>query len=215
MVFEFIDGYRLIVMGDSSVRINGLTVYSKKKLIDEVSTFARIYVFKYLKNKLKLKNDEIELLVRRVSFLGFDLAVEEAVLTDKNRQEIIKASANYTGLIEHENEVANFLNAGIQGQHIYANNAVSVLGYGCLNSTKFLQQDVIDISIPKLDVKMIEIYSDGYVSEPRNGANIAGWENEFNRVEKLDYHKLDKFPSIKGSTLDQFSDDRAIIILSE
>ncbi|MCJ8325285.1 MAG: hypothetical protein HRU29_11265 [Rhizobiales bacterium] len=215
MVFEFPNCYRLLVIGDSSIRINGLTVYSKKKLIDIVSTYARVWVFKHLRDRLDLENDKVEALVRRVSFLGLDLAAEEAVLTAENVQQIITAVVGYSGLVNDENEVAGFLKAGIQSQYIYANNAESVLGYGCLNSTEFLARDAIDIYLPKSEVRMIEIFSDGYLSEPQNCTNIANWEDEFNMVENLDYHKLDMFPSIKGSTLEQFSDDRSIIILSE
>lgn len=84
-----------------------------------------------------------------------------------------------------------------------------------LNSTKFLLSDAIDLCLPKTKIKMIEIYSDGYLSEPQNAANVESWESEFNMVETQGFHKIDKFPAVKGSTFDQFSDDRTIMILSE
>lgn len=131
MVYEFEDCYRIIAIGDSSIRINGSKTYSKKKIIDQVSTSARVWVFNHFKKILEKENDEIELLVRKVIYKGLNLAVEEAVLTPENVEEIVEVATKFSDVVGQENEVKEFLSAGIQSQYKYANNADSILGYGC------------------------------------------------------------------------------------
>jgi hypothetical protein len=59
----------------------------------------------------------------------------------------------------------------------------------------------------------LEIFSDGYLSLPA-GTDVADWEAEFDRVEAADFHKLADYPSVKGSTSTEFSDDRTVVCLN-
>ena len=74
-------------------------------------------------------------------------------------------------------------------------------------------KDVIDVSLDIKNVKSIELFSDGYFAVPAN-VTIEAWEQMFAEIEKIDPHKIHKYPNVKGSTTTDFSDDRSVIILS-
>jgi hypothetical protein len=85
-----------------------------------------------------------------------------------------------------------------------------VLGFASLNGKDMIMDGIADFTLPKSDVQSLEIFSDGYLTQP-SGVRVADWEQEFARVEALDFHKTAAYPAVKGSTTREFCDDRTIV----
>ncbi len=207
IVVRSTEHYRLLALGDTGIRINGKTVYQHHKLIDTVSTAARIAVHGILSGKMG-DADEAEMATRKVVFDGLDAAVESARLTGEEAATAIAAAvaAAKTPL----DVAAKFLKGGIRTQFHYANSACD-MGYASINGKDIITDGVTDILLPKDEVESIEIFSDGYVSIPADGIHASDWEREFERVEAIDFHKTGAFPAVKGSTSFESCDDRTIV----
>lgn len=207
IVVKTADHYRLLALGDTGIRINGRTVYQHHKLIDTVSTAARIAVHGILSAKLG-DQDEAEMATRKVIFDGLDIAVEAGRLTEEEAAAAI-ASAVAAANTSHD-VAARFLKGGIRTQFRYANSACE-MGYASINGKDIITDGVTDILLPRAEVESIEIFSDGYVSIPADGIHASDWEREFERVEAIDFHKTGAFPAVKGSTSFENCDDRTIV----
>ncbi|SHN07979.1 protein phosphatase 2C domain-containing protein [Roseibium suaedae] len=204
------DSVRILALGDTGVRINGKSVYQHHKIIDTVSTAARISVFKTLTSRMGV-TDEAEYATRRTIFLGLAASIDEGRLNQEESSEAMEAAARASGL--DLGLIADFLMGGIRTQFHYA-NAHHQLGYASLNGSAVLSEGVTDIRLPVGEIETIEIFSDGYVSIPSTGATCADWEAEFARVEQADFHKTGLFPAVKGSTSVETCDDRTVISAS-
>ena len=97
-------------------------------------------------------------------------------------------------------------------QHRFANHGDLPLGYASLNGKPLAGEGMLCFSRPRSAVQSIELFTDGYFSLPSK-IDLAAWEAEFQRVEEVDSHKIDRFPAIKGSTSSEFSDDRTVVIV--
>lgn len=203
---------RLLLVGDSGIRINGKDIYQPLKKIDDVSTDARIAIFNLLK-KTSANYDRLEYLCREIIFLGLDQAVTNGHLSQEDADSIIE-DTTATGYSAEEIRVAkDFLRGGIKTQHIFANRADVPFGYSTLSKEKFAMIDAVDIRIPRKDVKTIEVFSDGYFSMPKTGVSVSDWEREFQTTEDKDFSKISECKSIKGSTASEFADDRSLIVV--
>lgn len=91
------------------------------------------------------------------------------------------------------------------------NNPNHPLGYGVIDGSpvhpKFIQTRRFPLQI----VQTLELFSDGYF-KTGDHPTIASWEKSFQEVEKEDPDKIRKYPSVKGSTNDIYTDDRTILI---
>ena len=202
--------YRLLALGDTGIRINGSVVYQHHKLIDTVSTAARIAVHGVLSGRMA-NFDEAELATRKVIFDGLEAAVKTGRLTSEDASAAIDAAVLASDATREI--VAGFLTGGIRTQFHYANSA-QALGYASINGRDVILNGTTDILLPKRDVSSIEIFSDGYVSIPADGIHVHDWEKEFERVETLDFHKTGRFPAVKGSTSFEYCDDRTVLCAS-
>lgn len=202
---------RIILAGDTGMRINGTDLYQHHKLIDAVSNSARIAVFKHLATKNQCR-DAVEMETRSIIFNGLDWAVQGGSLSNELAQKIAADAARAVG---HDNaaEITRFLAGGIRIQPGFANNGETILGFSSLNGGKVLLDGTLDFTVEKATLKSLEIFSDGYLTQPE-GTTIADWETEFERVEKADFHKIDGYPSVKGSTTSEFCDDRTILSIA-
>lgn len=201
------DHFRLLALGDTGIRINGETIYQHHKLIDTVSTAARIAVHGILSDRMN-NSDEAEMATRRVIFDGLDAAVQTGRLTAQEASTAIAASVAAAGTAPEIAET--FLKGGIRTQFHYA-NSTQPLGYASINGKDITVDGLTDVLLSKNDVASIEIFSDGYVSIPTNGIRVGDWEKEFERVETVDFHKTGAFPAVKGSTSVESCDDRTIL----
>ncbi len=201
------DHFRVLALGDTGIRINGKTIYQHHKLIDTVSTAARVAIYGILASKTG-NGDEVEMATRRIIFDGLDAAIGAGQLTSSEMADVI-AAAVATASVSEET-AAGFLKGGIRTQFTYT-NVGGMLGYASINGKPVILSGATDVRLPRGEVESIEIFSDGYVSIPSSGIHVADWEREFERVEALDFHKTGPFPTVKGSTSRENCDDRTVV----
>ena len=68
------DNWRCLLLGDSGIRLNGQEVHRSDKIIDTISTMARVAAFNDLRAKIT-DVDEVEQAARASIFLGFENAI--------------------------------------------------------------------------------------------------------------------------------------------
>jgi len=95
----------------------------------------------------------------------------------------------------------------------YFNNLNSDLGLGIINGEKVPEKFIKKYTCNLKDVKILELYSDGYYILPYS-PTINSWEGKFFDGEKEDPLRWGKYPSVKVSFPGQFSDDRTILIVN-
>jgi hypothetical protein len=205
--------WRFVVLGDSGIRLNGIEVFRHEKLIDRVSTLARVAVFRD-RQLLNADPDRTEAEARAAILLGFDLAVGDGVLTRDRADAIIREVTDRTGLSDHADLVGGFLRGGIQTQFRFGNATGNPLCFDTMSGTRPLLGETIDVRRPKTAIRSIEIFSDGYVDAP-GSVSVAEWEDAFNAAEFEDYHKIGHHAGVKGSSRDEVFDDRTILLLRD
>lgn len=203
--------WRFLLLGDSGIRLNGTEVHQHEKVIDYVSTVARVAVFKKLSNQND-DLDQVEMLTRRCIFLGFDTAMSEGVLTTVQVSKIIDEAISTTGLHEFKKIVSGFLMGGIQKQFQFGNAVGNPLCFDTMNGTTPKQGELQDFERAAKDIITIEIFTDGYPSLPAD-VSVNAWETAFHAAEDLDFHKTGQYSTVKGSTSAEFYDDRSVVIL--
>lgn len=204
------DMARLIVAGDSGVRLNGKHVYQHLKPIDTVSAAARIEAFKLLSKRI-LDLDEVEIAARRAVFQGLDIGITDGVFSVQDVDKIIQSVCKTQSDIADSAVLEEFIRAGIKLQSNYGNDDDHPLGYSTINGRQPSLKDVKDITLKLEDVRSLEFFSDGYFDLPEQ-ISIDAWETKFAEIEKEDFHKINTYPNVKGSSSKEFSDDRSIII---
>lgn len=91
-------------------------------------------------------------------------------------------------------------------QFEYQNNPQHTLGYGVIDGTTSPEKFVKTFQYPKEEVRLLELFSDGYFTIP-SGTTISDWENAFEKVEREDPDKWKIHKSTKSR------DDRTIAII--
>ena len=210
LVLDNGDSLRLLVFGDTKIRVNGHFLLESNKSVDEVSTTARVMIFNLLSSRIK-DLDKLEELTRRVIFVGIQTAIDEEVLSQSEAETIIKDTISETGFEGNSQAIHHFLLGGIKLQQEFANSRSHPLGFGSLNGCSPLVKDVIDETFKKSEITSLEIFTDGYFSIP-DGTTLACWEQEHARIEEIDFHKVKDFSTVKGSSSTEFSDDRTVLI---
>ncbi|TGS72918.1 hypothetical protein EN824_34165, partial [Mesorhizobium sp. M8A.F.Ca.ET.181.01.1.1] len=92
IVADLGDSFRLLLAGDSGVRINGTRLLQHAKLIDKVSTSARIHVFKGLL-ATHGDGDGAEAKTRATIFSGLHAAVKAGIMTMPEAEKVVAAAA--------------------------------------------------------------------------------------------------------------------------
>lgn len=203
--------WRFLILGDTGIRLNGSEVHHHEKILDDVSTAARVAVFNDL-SRISSDLDKVEQRTRRAIFLGLEIAIAERVLTQDRALEIIDNAVTATALHEDRNSVAAFLMGGIQTQYKLGNAASIPLGFDTMNGTLPQRGELRDFECAKADITRIEIFSDGYPTLP-SGTDAAAWEDAFQTAEESDFHKIGDLATVKGSTSTEYFDDRSVVIL--
>lgn len=198
-----------ILIGDSGIRINGVETIQHQKLIDDIFVFARIELFKFVSsNNNSLSLREIEILVRNKLFNG--IQCDEKILNY-----IIDVSLKKHNLDKKiAFDIHNLLFFGINGaQKKYANKN-HPLGYAVINSFDVVGPDFTMFTRDASDIESLELFTDGYQC-PGLEVNIKSWEDMWLKIENEDPFKLNTFPHIKCSLLNERWDDRALLILKK
>lgn len=201
---------RLILVGDSAIRVNGSQLIQKKKPIDDVSTQSRLAVHAILSRRHE-DTDKVEHLSRFVAFEGYAEALAQGILTGPEVAQIREDMVVRFADRSDPETVQGFLDLGIRSQFRLANRRDHPLGYSTLNSDETSLTDIIDIRLPLSNLNSIELFTDGYFQIP-DAIGIADWENAFALSEAEDFHKTRRFANVKGSTSREFADDRSIIV---
>ncbi|WP_112322532.1 hypothetical protein [Oceanibium sediminis] len=206
--------WRFLALGDSGIRVNGTDLIHREKIIDSISTHARVAVFKHLRARDGDADlDRIERMTRRAILLGLDNAVAEATLDTETAQTVIDTTLSAISIPELTPEITDFLRGGIQVQYHFANRTDTPLGFDTMNGDLPTRGELLEVTLPKSQVQSIEIFSDGYPDHPE-GVSVAAWEAAFHGAEETDFHKIGHFATVKGSTSDEYFDDRTVVIVS-
>lgn len=212
VVLDCGDSWRFLLLGDSGIRLNGAELIRNEKIIDDVSTFARVATFNDLRKKFD-DVDEVEQLARTSIFLGFENAIAKNLMSSARAQDIIEETIEATGLHHAVDNVTTFLMGGVETQHLFGNRTGNPLCFDTMNGTTPQLGELTDFVRPKAAVTSIEIFSDGYPSLPQD-VSIFAWEAAFKAAEEEDFHKTGRFATVKGSTRQEFFDDRTVLIVS-
>lgn len=200
---------RLITIGDTGIRVNTGLICRHEKLIDDVSTTARVAVFLLLQRRL-VNKDELEMATRSVVYRGLIQAVSDGILKKHEAQSIVATTLKAFTDHQIDAKIVSFLDLGIQSQKSFANHPTHPLGFSSLDGQLIRMNDVIDKSFEIDLIKTLEIFSDGYAKIPAHH-RVQDWESGHRLVEQEDFHKVDEFPSVKGSTKTEFNDDRTVV----
>lgn len=204
--------WRLSIVGDSGIRVNGRQLLHHEKLIDEVSTRARLVVRRCLAAR-GLEGDALEMACRAVSFHGLAQAFERGDLDAADVELVHREVGKVIGERADAADIAAFVDGGILTQQGFANiGSDHPLGFATLNGTRPSGFGMSDTVLAEDEVETLELFTDGYFDLPA-GLRISDWEARFAQVEEEDPSKIGPFASVKGSTSLEFSDDRSVICL--
>ncbi len=206
---------RILLIGDSGVRLNGIEVMQQSKDLDLVTALLRREAWRAVAARTP-DLAERERLSRLVAFhgAGQDPAGFAPLLAPDDIARIGAAAlAASRAALPHQPEaaIAALIERGIVGgQGIHQNNAASPLGYSCLDGfpipARFIRQE----TLPRSAVHSIELFTDGYF-RPGDGFGIAAWEAAFRAVEREDPAKVDRYLSPRGSAGGRWADDRSYL----
>ena len=107
-------------------------------------------------------------------------------------------------------EVAMMIGEGISGQRAFANRADLGLGYGVIDGFGTPDAFIIARRFPLAGLREVELFSDGYFHVPEE-SGLDAFEAAHAWVEQVDFDKLGRFASMKGSSADQATDDRSYL----
>lgn len=93
----------------------------------------------------------------------------------------------------------------------YYNNPNSDFGHGIIDGKDVPEKFIKTFSFSLDSIKTLEMFSDGYFKIGES-PSITSWEKAFEKVENEDPLKWIKYAAVKGSTSEQFTDDRTILI---
>ena len=207
------DKLQFLLVGDSGVRINGVEVIQMHKPIDRIFTAARVIL---MKNALQKKRDEedwiaLELQTRRSIAHGLIHVLNNTEL-DNLVDELTQALRGELP-VDAYREIHALLAAGIGlGQPPYMNEKKHCLGFGVLNGDEVQGPDVFIFDRPRSSIHTLEFFTDGYMA-PGAETKVKSWEQKWAEIESQDPYKTGSHPHIKCSTVDEYWDDRTVLIV--
>ena len=215
LVLENKTHFRFCVIGDAGLRINGEEVFRANFTIDRICANIRAIVW-YFVDGAGADAATCDKVARAYAVNGLgtilgasDRLIDENTLADL-RSAVIDAVAGVNPEISPR-LLEKAVREGLRIQPIYANR-IHEFGFPCINGGQIPREYVTSFDRRRSEIETIELFSDGYFECPK-GRTIVDWENHFQHVEAIDPKKLDEFRSTKGSSADQFSDDRTVVII--
>jgi hypothetical protein len=207
------DKLQFLLVGDSGVRINGVEVIQMHKPIDRIFTAARVIL---MKNALQKKRDEEDWIAlelqTRSSIAGGLIHVFNNTELDNLVDEVSQALRGELP-VDAYREIHALLAAGIGlGQPPYMNEKKHCLGFGVLNGDEVQGPDVFIFDRPRSSIHTLEFFTDGYMA-PGTETKVKSWEQKWAEIESQDPYKMGSHPHIKCSTVDEYWDDRTVLIV--
>jgi hypothetical protein len=209
------DAVRIVLVGDSGVRLNGSEVVRADKDLDRITSRLRARTW-HLAAARTQDAEQRERAARAVTMRGTEQGAAglPAPLTQADLATLHAAAlADCLSAMPHlpAGVVSAVLAGGIVGgQGVHQNNPDSVLGYSCLDGFPVPPQLVRVLERPRAEVATVELFTDGYF-RPGKAFGVASWEASFRDVERTDAEKVRTHLSPKGSTPRVFADDRTYL----
>ncbi len=206
---------RLVLVGDSGVRVNGRDVLQMTKDIDRITATLRSHAWHRAAGRTPdpLVRDR---LARQVTWHGItqDPAPLAPLFGAADLAAIgTAAEAECTATLPHvpRADILHLLRHGIvAGQGDFQNSTDSVLGYGCLDGFEVPRTLMRIATLEARTVETLELFTDGYF-EPGDGFGLAAWEAAHAKVETEDPAKVGRYRSTKGSVPGRWADDRTYL----
>lgn len=209
------EAVRILLIGDSGVRINGTQVMQQNKDLDLVTALLRREAWRAVAARTG-DIAERERLSRLMAFRGAGQdpsAFAPLLAADEVARIGAQALAASLTALPHQprDAVAALIERGIfGGQGIHQNNAASPLGYSCLDGFAIPPAFIRQETLPRADIRTIELFTDGYF-RPGDGFGADAWEATFRAVEAEDPHKVERYLSPRGSAGGLWADDRSYL----
>ena len=211
IVQELEETFRLVIVGDTSVRVNGGEIYGQPMKVDEISIGARVKLWEELAAQAGI-TDANELTVRRIMSAGLSDSIARGVIDRRVQAVVLDHAINNSPNDIDSDLIVSFLNMGLRSQSQFANVPTHPLGYPVFDgSAKFPSAMVVELD--RVEVETIEIFSDGY-QRPPDGTTFEDWEDGFHAIEMADPYRTGEFAAVKGTTSDFWFDDRSIALWS-
>lgn len=209
------DNARILLIGDSGIRINGTTVMQQNKDLDLITALLRREAWRAVASR----TDDTETRERLSRLMAFHGAAQDAAgfapLLDAADLAAIGAAAMAACIaalphLPHDAIAALIANGIVGGQGIHQNNPASPLGYSCLDGFPIPPRFIRQETLKRDDVHTIELFTDGYF-RPGDGFGVDAWEATFRAVEREDPAKVERYLSPRGSAGGLWADDRAYL----
>ena len=208
--------FRFVLVGDSGLRLNGAETWINDTGLDLVTSSLRQEAYRVV---AAAGGDAAARMAvgRACAFNGTAQLVPEmtpwldaAGLAGLHRRCTATCRARFPQVPVAD--IERLLSGGIiSGQVAFQNNMVSPLSYAVLDGFDVPMSLVQVIDRPRAEVRSIELFTDGYF-KPGATPDLAAWEAGFAEVEREDPEKIDRYPSVKGTTGRIRADDRTVVI---
>ena len=212
------DGFwRLILIGDSGVRLNGSEAWQSDTGPDLVTSSLRKGAYRQVAIAGGTSADQARV-GRACAYHGTaqvhpDMRpwLDEALLAEVRAGCLAACQSRLPNV--PVGDILRLLDGGIlAGQGDFQNNTNSPLSYAVLDGFETPIPLVKVIDREPSTVSSIELFTDGYFAMAET-PSVAAWEASFQEVERIDPEKIDCYPSPKGSTASSYADDRTVIVI--
>ena len=211
------DTIRIVLVGDSGVRLNGLELIVIDPGLDKVTAGIRLAAWQALETQGAARDDCLRV-SRSCVFNGLknfqpDMRpwLDPESLADLRNSYLAEAEERFFGIPKADLET--LIDGGIiEGQGRFQNNTESPLSYCVLDGFAVPMKLVHTLDRPKADLHTLELFTDGYFT-PGREASIDAWEAAFAEVERTDPDKRLHCPSVKGTIGRIRADDRTVVIV--
>lgn len=208
------DRLEVVALGDSGVRINSNDLLQVLKPLDDVTSFLRREAWTYF-SALGRSDADCDRLSASMTWQGTRHQPEgsetavPSVRDDIEGRALAACRAHLPNV--PESELLHLIQHGIaHGQGHYQNVTDKALGYGGLDGFPVPDRYIETRSYALADVATLELFSDGYF-KPGKTFGAESWEEAFREVEASDPNKIGAYPSTKGTTSTQLTDDRTYL----
>jgi hypothetical protein len=212
------DLMRIVLVGDSGVRLNGKELHLVDPGLDKVTAGIRQAAWRCLEAMGASEAERLRV-ARACVFNGLARLhpemrpwLDEARLAALRDTCLEAAFERFPGI--PRSDIETLVDGGIvEGQGRFQNNTASPLSYAVLDGFAVPMSLVQVIDRPLAGLRSLELFTDGYF-EAGATPSVAAWEASFAEVERIDPRKLDRYPSVKGTIGRTRADDRTVVIVS-
>ena len=211
------DTIRIVLVGDSGVRLNGAELIVIDPGLDKVTAGIRVKAWQKLEDLGASRVDCLRV-SRSCVFNGLkslqpDMRpwLDAQSLADLRNSYLAEAEARFPDIPKADLET--LIDGGIiDGQGRFQNNTNSPLSYCVLDGFAVPMPLVHILDRPKSAIRTLELFTDGYF-RPGHEPTIDAWEAAFAEVERIDPDKRHRHPSVKGTIGRIRADDRTVVIV--